>query len=151
MPSPSRRKLLYVFWTATAVFWIAIFVATHIPSQRIPDVDVSDKTAHFVAYFMLASLLYISTRLTNPARQWLGATVIAIAMVYGAIDELLQPLVGRHADFDDWLYDVAGATCAVFLLAVIRRLGCLRQAIASPESAPPSTPVPAPDADHSVT
>lgn len=118
----SRRKRRYLAWAATIAFWIASFIATHIPAQRLPDVRVNDKTVHFIAYFILAALLYISTRLTNPARTWLGATVIAIAMIYGAIDELLQPLVGRNADMDDWLYDVAGATCAVFLLAAIRRI-----------------------------
>ena len=117
-----RRKLLRLFWTLTAVFWVSIFVATHIPAQRLPDVSVSDKFMHFVAYFVLASLVYISTRLTNPSRNGLGATVIAIAMVYGAIDELLQPLVNRNADLDDWLYDVGGAVCAVFLLAAARRI-----------------------------
>ena len=120
--SRSGRKRIYLSWIVTIGFWIAIFVATHIPSDRLPDVHVSDKAAHFVAFFILAALMYISTRLTNPTRTWLGATVIAIAMIYGAIDELLQPLVGRHGDLDDWLYDVAGATTAVFLLAAIRRI-----------------------------
>lgn len=120
--SRSGRKRIYLSWIVTIGFWIAIFVATHIPSDRLPDVHVSDKAAHFVAFFILAALMYISTRLTNPTRTWLGATVIAIAMIYGAIDELLQPLVGRHGDLDDWLYDVAGATTAVFLLATIRRV-----------------------------
>lgn len=120
--SRSGRQRIYLSWIVTIGFWIAIFVATHIPANRLPDVHVSDKTAHFVAYFILAALMYISTRLTNPTRTWLGATVIAIAMIYGAIDELLQPLVGRHGDLDDWLYDVAGATTAVFLLAAIRRV-----------------------------
>lgn len=120
--SRSGRKRIYLSWIVTIGFWIAIFVATHIPSDRLPDVHVSDKAAHFVAFFILAALMYISTRLTNPTRTWLGATVIAIAMIYGAIDELLQPLVGRHGDLDDWLYDVAGATTSVFLLATIRRI-----------------------------
>ena len=126
MSRPGRKRI-YLSWIVTIGFWIAIFVATHIPANRLPDVHVSDKTAHFVAFFILAALMYISTRLTNPTRTWLGATVIAIAMIYGAIDELLQPLVGRHGDLDDWLYDVAGATTAVFLLATIRRVWNLYQ------------------------
>lgn len=122
MTPEHRRKLLLLFWTITIVFWISIFIATHLPAERLPDVPVTDKSAHFIAYFVLAALVYISTRLSNPSRSWLGATVIAIAMIYGAIDELLQPLVHRHGDMYDWLYDVAGATCAVFLLAAARRI-----------------------------
>lgn len=146
----SRHKLLYLAWAVTIGFWVAIFIATHIPADRLPDVPGSDKTAHFVAYFILAGLLYISTRLTNPTRTWLGATVIAIAMIYGAIDELLQPLVGRHGDLDDWLYDVAGATTAVLLLATIRRLWNWYQPTDKPQNRPQMEDAPTSDPDHST-
>lgn len=146
----SSRQLRYLSWIATIGFWIAIFIATHIPADRLPDVPGSDKTAHFIAYFILAGLLYVSTRLTNPSRTWLGATVIAIAMIYGAIDELLQPLVGRHGDIDDWLYDVVGATTAVFLLAAIRRVWAWSQPAGKSRGRPPMEQAPAPDPDHST-
>ena len=113
------RRML---WVLTAGLWAGLFIATHLPAHNLPDVAVSDKFMHFIAYFGLASMIYISTWITNPARRWTGSMVLAIAVVYGIIDEVLQPFVGRHADVKDWVYDVAGAACAVVLLVMIRRI-----------------------------
>ncbi len=122
MISDRRRKLRNAVWAATALLWIGLFTATHVPAPKLPDLHVSDKTEHFVAYFLLAAMIYLSTWLSNPSRRWTGAMVLAIAMVYGAIDEILQIFVNRHADANDWLADVAGATCAVVLLVIVRQI-----------------------------
>jgi VanZ family protein len=117
-----RRGAPLVLWALTACAWIGLFIATHIPAPSMPEMDVSDKTLHFTAYFGLASMMYLSTWITNPSRRWVAAIVLAICMVYGVIDEVLQPFVRRHADVGDWLYDVCGAAIAVLLLATVRRL-----------------------------
>ena len=121
--TPRRRKFLRtLLWITTACVWAGLFVATHIPATRLPDVPTSDKLNHFLAYFGLSALIYVSTWITNPSRRWTAALVLAIAMVYGAIDELLQPFVNRHADVNDWLFDVLGAASAVTLLSIVRRI-----------------------------
>jgi VanZ family protein len=119
--SSTPRWLPRTLWAGTALLWIGLFIGTHIPAQSLPPMHVSDKTLHFAAYFGLASMIYVSTWITNPRRRWLSVMVLAICMVYGAIDELLQPLVNRHASAKDWIADVAGAACAVLLLALLRR------------------------------
>lgn len=109
-----------LMWAATLGLWISLFIATHLPARKLPPMHVSDKFLHFTAYFFLAGMIYLSTWLTNPARRWAGATVLAVLVVYGAIDELLQPLVNRHADVRDWLADVGGAASALVLLMMVR-------------------------------
>lgn len=121
--NPRRHKLIRrLSWIATALVWAGLFIGTHIPATRLPDVHVSDKWMHFAAYFGLSAMIYVSTWITNPSRRWTGGMVLAIAMVYGAMDELLQPLVNRDGDVEDWLCDVAGAAAAVMILVVVRRL-----------------------------
>lgn len=120
------KKVRVGFWIATAMVWVGMFVSTHIPARQMPAMHVSDKLLHFFAYFGLGAMIYLSTWITNPARKWTGGMVVAIAMVYGAADEALQPFVNRHADVEDWMFDVAGAVCAVGLLVMIRWIVNLR-------------------------
>lgn len=67
-----------------------------------------DKLAHATFFLVLAFLLrYLSLP---------GIFVIAVAMLVGMADEILQAfLPGRTAGWDDWLADVVGATLAVIL------------------------------------
>ena len=49
-------------------------------------------------------------------------TVIAVAILYGAFDEITQPLVNRHAAWRDWLADVLGALAAIVIFEAISAL-----------------------------
>lgn len=119
--SPGRRHIIVVLlWTATIAFWVTIFVLTHLPQEQLPRVRVSDKLAHFMAYGVLAGLLYLTSWIGRPRRRAPALKVLGIIMVYGAIDEMLQSFVGRHADIVDWLYDVAGAVCVLLPLVLAR-------------------------------
>ena len=44
---------------------------------------------------------------------------ILIVLSYGAIDEALQPLVGRTADLLDWLADAAGAAIGICICGAV--------------------------------
>jgi len=83
---------------------------------------ISDKTAHFAAYFVLSAL---ALRATSGGR-WTGVTVrsavgaFAVAATYGALDELHQLMTpGRFAAIDDWVADALGALSAIALGLVI--------------------------------
>jgi VanZ family protein len=109
------------------VYWLAIFVATHLPPTRLPETGVGDKTAHVVGYFGLGVLLYLWLWLRFPTRRWTGVWVLGICMVYGVMDELLQIPIGRHATVGDWIADIIGAGMAVAVMEVIR---CVRPVFA---------------------
>lgn len=88
---------------ALAAYWAAMAVGTHLPPGPPGPPWVSDKVLHFGGYFGLAALLAATFR-RRPL--W---TVVAVAAVYGAVDEITQPPFGRTADVWDWVAGVAGA------------------------------------------
>lgn len=108
-------RIRYVVVSITAVYWVAMFVATHLPPSRMPKTHISDKSAHFFAYATLAALLLLSLRLLGLGPRVAAWTTVAVCFVYGAIDELLQPLVGRICSFDDWIANAAGTVTVVSL------------------------------------
>src|SRR5260221_6092384 len=104
-----------------AAYWLAIFVATHVP--HVPAalaMPGADKWEPLRAYAALAFLLAGRQSLWRPVG-WTGFTRIAIlAALYGAFDELTQIPVGRHADVNDWFADVLGSAFGLALFAVVR-------------------------------
>lgn len=97
-------------------YWLALFFGTHLP--RIPKslAEQSDKVLHFTAYFGLAMLL-TAWRLTRGAMTKRAAiTTWLIIGAYGIVDEITQPLVGRHCDLADWFADMTGATLGIALV-----------------------------------
>jgi VanZ family protein len=113
----NRSWLSIGIWVVLASYWAALFVATHVPMEMVllPG-GVPDLIPHFITYallaFLLAAALQVTARRVN-GRQFFAAWVLLV--VYGAIDETTQPLVGRQASLWDWLADAAGA--AVGLVA----------------------------------
>ncbi len=105
-------------------YWIAIFVATHLPGSVVPHVYGSDKVQHAIVFSGLAFLLSwaIPTR-SNLLRHSMIVTVIALA--YACLDELTQNFIpGRSCDIRDWIADAVGAGCGVLAYVAIRRLLC---------------------------
>ena len=85
-----RKKLV---WISILIYWPTLFVLTHIPMPKIVDeAHVSDKSLHFVAYFILVFLLWGTLRPYEKVN-WKKATVwtiLAIIVWYGAVDEWLS-------------------------------------------------------------
>lgn len=107
-------------WSLTAAYWATIFVLSHLP--RVPRIPLApaDKIGHFIAYFVLGALLFLSMSLTHSRRET-GWLVLAICSLYAIIDELLQIPAGRFCEFNDWTADVAGAALAALLLTAVKR------------------------------
>jgi VanZ family protein len=101
---------LATHWPYDPAGYLRIMLRT----QRPP----SDKTLHFVAYAILAALLWACMRLR--AAEPLRATgiVLAIIAVWAVVDEATQPFFYRAAEPLDWVYDMIGAAlgCAVAML-----------------------------------
>jgi VanZ family protein len=107
--------LFPAIWIAA---WVFLFIMTHIP--RVPDLGLpkdSDKVIHLVSYFTLAMLGGRVAMLNRRRfdRAWFTKWVLIYAL-YAAFDELTQPMVGRVADWSDWIADVIGAAAALSVL-----------------------------------
>ena len=122
----TRRSTL--LWTITAIYWLALFVATHLPPARVPRLGVSDKISHFAGYAVLAALLLLSLRAKEISLRASAWWAVAICLIYAAIDEYLQIFVGRHSSFDDWFADAAGAVTVASLVIVVGAMREVRQA-----------------------
>jgi len=109
---------------ATAVYWLALYVGTHIPN---PDMligpHVSDKVLHFFAYFGLYLVLAVRIRIVHEAWPTIRQTVILAAMtsLYSAFDEITQgiPIINRHPDIMDAVADCAGVATAIFIVGIV--------------------------------
>lgn len=71
-----------------------------------------DKVAHFIGF----AVLIFPVILTNP-RRWLWAVPLAIG--FGGAIELVQPLVGRSAEWLDWGADISGVLAGAALAELL--------------------------------
>ena len=109
---------------AIAVYWLALYVGTHIPN---PDMligpHVSDKVLHFSAYFGLYLVLAVRIRIVHEAWPTMRQTVILATMtsLYSAFDEITQglPIINRHPDIMDAVADCAGVVTAIFVVGIV--------------------------------
>ncbi|REK10876.1 MAG: VanZ family protein [Planctomycetota bacterium] len=105
------------------VYWLVLATATHVPQIEPPlGVQPSDKVEHVAAFGLLAVLLALAWSHFT-AMTWRSyAAILAVIAVYGAVDEITQPLTRRNADVMDWLADVTGAIAGLAVFAIARRL-----------------------------
>jgi VanZ family protein len=114
------------------VYWIALFVATHLP--HVPsalETRISDKSLHGGSYALLALLLAAWHGMRRKVTWSTALGMLAIIAAYGAFDELTQIPVGRHADILDWRADIVGGIIGIgaYILAqrLIRSVGQRRE------------------------
>ncbi len=101
------------FWAVVAIgYWVALMVATHVPSDLAPAHTGSwDKVAHFAGFALLGLFCGVAWRLTFKSFGLREAVAILLALsIYAALDECTQPWFGRNCDPIDWACDMAGAT-----------------------------------------
>jgi len=105
------------------VYWIILFIATSIPAQSVPSFGVGDKVNHFLAYLILAVLLFLTLSFQEKsmfAKRNAALLTIAVILLYGVLDELHQMLVpDRSAEFLDWVADGVGAICGVLIISFL--------------------------------
>jgi VanZ family protein len=136
MELASRRRNRTVAGLAlvAAVYWLAMFVGTHLPISDAPprDPDSLDKWLHAAAFAGLAVLLAAVGRGLG-FRTWrLYACVVVVVALYGLFDEATQALVRRREpDLFDWLADVAGALVGIAAFALAAKFWTEKQRNAS--------------------
>lgn len=112
------------FWLRlSAVYWLLMVAAMHVPippavqgDPRLP--PNSDKTVHYVMYGALAVVICRAVDESRgvgrrPSVAFGYAAVFIACLIYGAIDELTQPLTGRRCEWADWLADVGGTSLGI--------------------------------------
>ncbi len=113
----------YPRWLIVALFsLLGVLALTHIPQDALPRVfqrHWHDKIEHFVAYGLVAAPLMLSLR--RPARLPLFLALLGALAAIGALDEITQPLVHRHASISDFAADLVGIAAACLVL-LVRRL-----------------------------
>lgn len=102
--------------TVAVTYLVVLFIGTHLPAEQVETVTFSDKWLHFGAYLFLTVFVLAGWELTTGRLEpkhyfavWLAATL------FGAFDEVTQTPVGRSCDANDWLADVLGVICGLFV------------------------------------
>jgi VanZ family protein len=114
-----RKLLKYaaVWQIVLGLYWLALFVTTHIPNDfaALPGAS-TDKLVHFTAFALLAFLLATAWHLSvgQLALRHLALAWIVLVL-YGAMDEWTQSFVGRTASIYDLLVDALGALVGLVL------------------------------------
>jgi VanZ family protein len=121
-----RSRFVVAVCVLTALYWMALFVATHVPTPRRPPNEPRrsiDKQAHVVAFAGLALLLCATGAAFKQPSWRTYLIVLGIIAAYGVIDEVTQAFVPtRSADWQDWAADMAGAVCGLVTFAAISKL-----------------------------
>jgi VanZ family protein len=122
-PVVSRQTWrLVTIRVAIAVYWLTMFLATHLPVQGVMDqLPASDKHLHLGAYAVLGFALPWWSRTQHRRNQSYPVMLSLLLLAYASIDELLQVPVGRTAEWGDWLADAVGAALGLTVASWLRR------------------------------
>lgn len=114
--------LIRITSSILAVYWLAIFVATHLPGSALPPLG-SDKAYHLMAFFGLSVLLsWVLAQKIASARTRISA-VLVITISYAIFDEWSQQFVAnRTPDVSDVVADACGAALGVILFALAMKV-----------------------------
>lgn len=108
-----------------ALYTLLIIVLSLIPGPDLPDVHLSDKASHLLAYAGLSALLVAAINLRRVSAQSLVLALL-MANVLGIGLELIQPISGRSRDVYDMLANFAGSLIGLGIgSAVVLMLGVL--------------------------
>jgi VanZ family protein len=117
-----KNKVALVYWPL-GIYWIILLTLTSLPGNDLPDVKISDKIEHFLAFWGLAILLKLTLTVQDKyqkLKKYSASFTLAIIGIYAAIDEIHQLFIpGRDCQFLDWVADFTGATIAVLIIGLI--------------------------------
>lgn len=115
------RRIWRAVMLVLVVYWLTLITAMHIP--RVPEplsFRASDKVVHLLAYAVLGALVGLAWSL-RWRFGWLAALGLWVLLAaHGALDEVTQPIFGRHADVLDWYADMLGAALGLAVMAGAR-------------------------------
>lgn len=102
------------------LYWLTLIILAHIPMPRyVRKAGVSDKSLHIFAYLILTFLLWFAIR-PDEKVSWRKAAVWLVFIIvtgYGAVDEVVQSLVGRTCDAMDIAANITGILTGLLLFS----------------------------------
>jgi VanZ family protein len=102
MPAPTAPWIRYGRLATLAVAVLTLALTLTPGNYQVQAPVGTDKLYHFVAFFALV----LPVAVTEP-RRWLLAVCLAAA--FGGAIEVIQPHVGRQAEWGDFFANAAGA------------------------------------------
>ena len=118
-----EKRKIWLVYIPLGIYWIILFTATSIPINQLPSIGLSDKINHFLAFFILAVLLFLTLKYQRKSYYFFNrASLIAfsICLIYGVIDEVHQMWIpGRSSEVLDWLADGFGALAGVLVVSYL--------------------------------
>lgn len=127
--SPARgiRRMIEALTVSYSLVLEIVIHWPHDPSGCLrmilrPERPPSDKTLHFIAYAILALLLWACVRPRTAAPLRATGFVLAIIDVWAAVDEATQPFFYRAAGPLDWVYDNVGGMIGCIFAMLADRL-----------------------------
>ena len=113
----------YLVYLPLILYWILILILTSLPGVDVPNIQISDKIEHLLAYGGLGFLLNLSLRIQNKfpiVKKYPAWFTILIVSSYGALDELHQLFIpGRTCDILDWSADTIGVIIGVIIMTLL--------------------------------
>jgi len=115
-----KVQLVYI---PLGLYWVTLLFFTSLPGKDLPDVKISDKVEHLLAFWILAILLKLTLILQDKfkkLKKHSSIFTLVIIGTYAAIDELHQLFIpGRSCDIFDWMSDFSGALIAVVIISLL--------------------------------
>jgi VanZ family protein len=109
--------------TLALVYFVILFVGTHIPATAVGNPNLWDKGFHFGGYALLTICVLAGWELTVGLLQARHFFAVWFAgVLYAAFDEWTQIPVGRTCDMNDWLADVLGIVGGIVIYQLLRPL-----------------------------
>jgi VanZ family protein len=113
----------YLVYLPLILYWLLILTLTSLPGNDLPNVPISDKIEHLMAFAGLGFLLILSLRIQNKfplIKKHPAWSTIIIVSAYSAFDELHQIFIpGRTCDIKDWMADTIGVTIGVIIMTLL--------------------------------
>jgi VanZ family protein len=113
----------YLVYMPLILYWLLILILTSLPGADLPNVHVSDKIEHLLAFGGLGFLLNLSLRIQNKftiVKKYPAISTVLIVSFYAALDELHQIYIpDRSCDILDWASDTTGVIIGVILMSIL--------------------------------
>ena len=118
-----EKNKKYLVYAPLIMYWLLILVLTSLPGKDLPNVEMSDKVEHLLAFGGLGFLLNLSLRIQDKftlVKKYPAWSTILIVSAYAALDELHQIYIpDRSCDILDWTADTIGVTIGVIIMTLL--------------------------------
>jgi VanZ family protein len=106
-------KSIQQHWKLVTIFLLLVIAFLSLyPLPKLPEFQVTDKTYHLVAYFLLA--LPSGLKKTN---KWI--LFIFLFIIYGGVIEMIQPYVNRYGEWWDFFANTIGVISGFFVGVIL--------------------------------